>query len=331
MVNKNIFLIFIVILFPILNAMPANADDGYLWVPEKMIKGQLNHGMIVLDSPSNSSQLIILGTSNQDVAGVQKTVSITANNNHGIFEITPKSSGDVTISAVYQGVHFTADATVYSDVKRPSMLKIIIPTENIKTEKIQAAVYSLDENGSPVPVNHNTLIKISSSENIKTPRDVIIPFEQDHVFFPVIINGNGFFSASSQGFESYTIDIQKTLKKVDVNFGIAPQIAHENSMVYFYIQLEKDGKPYRPPYVVDAFLTSSDESVVSFSKEGRINKENRIFQYPWLMALQRGLHTLGMQALLIFWQVFPHLGLAVPIWLLEKQYLMQRLTSQHRR
>ena len=50
----------------------------------------------------------------------------------------PKSQGDITISAIYDGTQFDAHAKVYSDAKKPSMLKLIVPGEKIKAEKIIA-------------------------------------------------------------------------------------------------------------------------------------------------------------------------------------------------
>ena len=268
-----------------------NNSSNQLWVPEKMISGHKSYGMVVLDTTSNSNQLIILGTSNPDVATVQKSVIIPPNSNHGIFEINTKSKGSITINAIHNGQHYTANTIVYSDTKKPSTLEIVIPGENVKADTIYAAVYSLDENGSPIAVDRNTRIKLSSSETLKTPDRVVIPFESDHVFFPIKVNGNGFISASSQGFESSRVDIQKTLEDVNVNFDIAPKIAHENSIVYFYVQLEKDGKPFKPPYVVDAFLTSSDESVISFSKESVTNneKKNKLFSLSLVDGFAKGM------------------------------------------
>lgn len=275
--------------------IPAINDDEQtpasenIWVPQKMIKGHQSYGMVILDKTSNNNRIVILGTSNSDIADVEKNTVILAHQNHGIFEIVPKSQGDVTISAVHGGNQFDAATTVYSDAKKPSMLEIIVPGEKIKADKIDAVVYSLDDNGSSVAVDHNTRVKISSSENIKTPMDVMIPFGEDHAFFPITVNGNGFVSASSNGFEPSRVDLTKTLEDVNINFNVAPNIAHKNSLVYFYLQLEKDGKPYRPPYVVDAFLTSSNEGIVSFSKEGRTDYENnRVFSVSLVDGFAKG-------------------------------------------
>ncbi len=260
-----------------------------IWIPQKMIKGNQSYGMIILDKASNHNQLIVLSTTNPDIAEVQKNIVVRAHQNHGIFEIMPKSQGNIAISVVYDGNQFDAHAKVYSDAQKPSMLKLVAPGEKIKAEKINAAVYSLDDNGLPVAVEHNTRIKISSSENIQVPSDVVIQFGKDHVFFPVTVKGNGFVSVTSPGFESSEISLTKTVEDVDVNFDLAPNIAHSNSLVYFYLQLEKDGKPYRPPYVVDAFLTSSNEGVVSFSNDGRVGYEqNRIFPVSLVDGFAKG-------------------------------------------
>ncbi|KER05318.1 hypothetical protein AAA799E16_02043, partial [Marine Group I thaumarchaeote SCGC AAA799-E16] len=61
-------------------------------------------------------------------------------------------------------------------------------------------------------------------------------------------------------------EITKLQDEITVRVAVAPDVAMQNSKAFFYVWLEKDGKPFKPPYVTEAFLSSSDTEIVRFSE-----------------------------------------------------------------
>ena len=54
--------------------------------------------------------------------------------------------------------------------------------------------------------------------------------------------------------------------------AVAPNILREQSKGYFFVWLEKDGKPYVPPYVAHAYLSSSNLATARFNENPAIKQ-----------------------------------------------------------
>ncbi|PIY90083.1 MAG: hypothetical protein COY74_03400, partial [Nitrosopumilales archaeon CG_4_10_14_0_8_um_filter_34_8] len=237
-------------------------SNVHLWAPSKMIKGEIYEGLVVLPDASTTGDLVLVTTSDRTVLELSKSITILPESNHGIFEVKALKEGDARIFVSVNGEVTNTDVRVYSSASKPDKLGIFVPSNGTKANKVPVYVFVLDRNGSPAPVKQDGIIHLSSSsEMIKIPESVTIQNQIYYARFAAEVNGDGTITASAQNLKSHTINVKRHQENVDVLMGIAPNIALENSQVYYYVWLEKDGKPFRPPYVIDVFLSSNDPKV----------------------------------------------------------------------
>jgi hypothetical protein len=245
-----------------------NVENGmfksnvHLWVPSKMIKGETYEGLVVLSDAATGGDLILITSSDKTMIESPKSITILPESNHGIFEIKTLKEGDARIFASVNGEVSSVDVKVYSSNITPDKLGIFLPSNSTKTAKVPAYVFTLDRNGSPAPVIHDTMINLgSSSDMIKIPSSVTIQNQTYYAQFTAEVNGAGKITASAANLKPDTIHVTRQQENVDVMMAVAPNIALENSQVYYYVWLQKDGKPFKPPYVIDVFLSSNDPQV----------------------------------------------------------------------
>ncbi|PIN84589.1 MAG: hypothetical protein COV65_00270, partial [Nitrosopumilales archaeon CG11_big_fil_rev_8_21_14_0_20_33_24] len=238
-------------------------SNVHLWAPSKMIKGKIYEGLVVLPDASTTGDLVLVTTSDRTVLEISKSITVLPESNHGIFEVKALKEGDARIFVSVNGEVTNTDVRVYSSASKPDKLGIFVPSNGTKANKVPVYVFVLDRNGSPAPVKQDDVIihLSSSSEMIKIPESVTIQNQTYYARFAAEVNGDGTITASAQNLKSHTINVKRHQENVDVLMGISPNIALQNSQVYYYVWLEKDGKPFRPPYVIDVFLSSNDPKV----------------------------------------------------------------------
>ncbi len=240
-----------------------------LWAPSKMIKGETYEGLVVLSDAAAAGELVLITSSDKTVIEPPKSITVLPESNHGIFEIKTLKEGSARIFASVNGEVASTDVRVYSSASNPDKLGMFLPSNNTKTAKVPVYVFTLDRNGSPASVKHDVMIHLSSSSDmVRVPESVTIKNQTYYARFTAEVNGGGKITASAQNLKPDTVGVKRQQENVDVLMGIAPNIALENSEIYYYVWLEKDGKPFKPPHVIDVFLSSNDPKVARLAPRG---------------------------------------------------------------
>jgi len=244
-------------------------SNVHLWAPSKMIKGETYEGLVVLSDAATSGELVLITSSDKTIIEPPQSITILPESNHGIFEIKTLKEGNARIFASVNGEVTSTDVKVYSSSSTPDKLGMFLPSNSTKAAKVPVYVFTLDRNGSPASAKHDVIVHLSSSsEMIKVPESVTVKNQTYYSRFTAEVNGGGKITASAQNLKPDSVDVKRQQENVDVLMGIAPNIALENSQVYYYVWLEKDGKPFKPPHVVDVFLSSNDPKVARLAIRG---------------------------------------------------------------
>lgn len=243
---------------------------AYIWAPKNMIKGETYDAVIVLKQGTKYGDLALIATSDPTIIQVPESVSVLPHTNHGIFQIEALKEGKADVFASIGGELVETGVTVHSASRQPKALDILIPSNVTKAENMMGYVISVDSNGSPVPVKENIQVHISSSSMIDVPQTIEIKNGTHYSKFTANIMGSGKIFASAEGLNLAEQEITKQQDPITVKVGVAPDVAMQNSKAFFYVWLEKDGKPFKPPYVTEAFLSSSDVDLVRFSENQHI-------------------------------------------------------------
>ena len=256
---------------------------GYsVWIPQKMIVGKDYEGLVVLDQATNLDSTFFLSTSDKSTLDVPDSIVIPRFTNHGIFEIKPLREGNATIFAASGGNLVQKDTIIYTPNTQPASLEIVLPTNTTKAYDMLAYVFAKDQSGLPSPVGQDTEIDVITSSMIESPKAVTIPKGQYYAQLQLVTKGSGQISVSAQGLGVATANITKLNDDVQVRFAVAPDVVIPNSIAHYYIWLEKDGKPFKPPYVIHAVLTSENTDVARFGSNYDIKNSNDILHYTTL-------------------------------------------------
>lgn len=244
-------------------------NNVYLWVPSKMIKGETYEGLVVLSDATNAGELVLIASSDNTIIETQKSIAILPSSNHGIFEIKALKEGNAKIFASVNGEVASTDVMAYSSSSSPDKLSMFLPSNSTKTGKIPVYVFTLDRDGSPASVRDNVTVRLSSSSDmIKVPESVTIQNQTYYARFTAEVNGAGKITASAQNLKPDIISLKRQQENVNVLMGIAPNIALENSEIYYYVWLEKNGRPFKPLNVIDVFVSSNDPNVARLATRG---------------------------------------------------------------
>ncbi|MDE1872026.1 MAG: hypothetical protein KGH99_00945 [Thaumarchaeota archaeon] len=246
------------------NNTTGNAVGFTLWVPHKMLVGQDYEGIIILNKPTNNDNIFSLSASDKSTFQIPSSVSIPPFANHGVFPIKPLKDGDAIIFVALHGDLAQDKTTIYTSNTQASSLKIILATNTTKAQDMLAYVFSQDESGLPAQVSSDTEIFVTTSSMIMAPQNITIPKGQYYTQLPLVTKGSGSISVSADGLGVATADIAKVHDDVKIRLAVAPDVVLPNSLSYYYIWLEKDGKPFKPPYAIHASLTSSNTDVARF-------------------------------------------------------------------
>ena len=243
-------------------AQEYNSKLFELHIPEKMIEGYPYHGMITLFTPSSKDTLFVLESNNDFVLESDVSVLVQANQNHGIFNITPNNEGQAEITATFNGELSSAISVIYSEKSTPQKLQVVLPGNSTVTDELSGYVFLLDGNGFPIQSEFDRVISLVTSEKIIAPRQVTILNGSTNSGFDVTVRATGDITATGIGLISGTSTINKVQEKIDVKMAIAPNIALEESYVNYFIWLEKNGRPYNVPNILKVELQSSNTNVV---------------------------------------------------------------------
>lgn len=248
--------------------------DAYIWVPENIITGESYEAMIVTDSTSWAGKTAVISTDDPIIIQVPQSVTIMPHSNHGIFPLKPLRDGTAQIFALLDGNIISTKATVHSSNRQPEKLSIILASNSTKTDSIVGYVISVDGRGTPAPVPTDTTVQLFSSSLIEIDT-AKIRISKDHyqAKFHAKIRGSGNIYASAENYSIAERHIEKIIDDVTVKVAVAPNIMMENSKAFLFVWLEKDGKPFKLPYMTYAFVSSSNLKAI------RLNDTPMIKQY----------------------------------------------------
>ena len=238
-----------------------SSDKFDLFIPDKMIVGEFYHGMITLNNPSSDKTQFVININNNNLE-FDASVIILANQNHGIFDITPINKGTVEVFASYAGDTSSTVATIYSKKSDPQKLDLILPGDSTIASDLTGIVFVVDGNGLPVKADRDIAIGLTSTEKIHTLNKITIFNGTTNTMFDFTVKATGSITAISPNLSSDTESIEKNQKTIDVKIKVRPNIAAEGSEINYVIWLEIDGKPYTIPYPLTVQIQSSNTDVV---------------------------------------------------------------------
>ncbi|MGQ0772755.1 MAG: hypothetical protein ACT4NT_08310 [Nitrososphaerota archaeon] len=271
--KQEFFLILLFVPF-LIPAYGEITKEASLWIPENMITGETYEGVAILDNASPSGHVIILSTSDPSIMSVPESVSILPYQNHGIFKIKALRQGSIQVFVVVDGKISVSHAVIHSSSVVPEALSVLFPANKTKANTMIGYVVSVDSKGTPAPVSKDTQVTLSASQMITVDKKIQIEQGSHYAKFVANIKGSGKVFANAPGLELGESQITKLQDEVTVKLKVAPDIILENSRAYFYVWLEKDGKPFKPPYVVHAFLSSNNLGSIRFNENTQIRQHS---------------------------------------------------------
>ena len=240
------------------------ADEAYLWMPPEMIQGIEYEGLLALETSSGGTFFLIMEDSSKVITDY--SVTVLPGSNHGIFKIMPQQNGNISLYVDINGKLIETSSYVYSAGGKPHKLKIILPSNMTRTETMTGFVIATDNNGAPAIVKSDTKIHLDSSGSVFVPNSIIIPANSHYIKFKADVRGTGTIFASAPSFEHTEYKIKKEQNQIEIKIAVAPAIAAENSQTMVIIWFEKNGKPFKPPRVVDAQISSSNTDIARIEK-----------------------------------------------------------------
>ncbi len=271
--KRELFLILLFVPF-VIPACGEITKETSLWIPENMITGETYEGVAILSNASPSGYVIVLSTSDPSIISVPESVSVLPYQNHGIFKIKALHQGDIQVFAVVDGKIAVSQAMIHSSSVMPEALSVLFPANKTKANTVIGYVVSVDSKGTPAPVSKDTHVTLNSSPMITVDKKIQIKQGNHYAKFVANLKGSGKVFASAPGLELGENQITKLQDEVTVKVRVAPDIILENSRAYFYVWLEKDGRSFKPPYVVHAFLSSSNLGSIRFNENVQIKQHS---------------------------------------------------------
>jgi hypothetical protein len=238
----------------------------YLWAPTKMIEGKEYDALVVMKQAAKQKSIALITTSDPSALEVPASAAIMPYANHAVFKVKALKQGNVKIFATVHGELTSTSIEVYSSNQEPDSLKIILPVNSTKADRMLGYVFVLDRNGAPAAVQEDVKVGLSTSGMIEVPKNVVIKQHEYYAKFIADVKGSSRIFAGAQGLKLADVQIEKQQQEVSVRVAVAPNIALENSQSFFYVWLEKDDRPYVPPYATDVFVSSSEPSVAFFTR-----------------------------------------------------------------
>lgn len=231
-----------------------------IYIPDKMIVGEKYQGQITLQFGASEDREISISSDNNKVK-IPSTVIVQANQNHGIFDITPISEGTVKVTSLYDGNVVYVDSYIFIKKSSPITLNIVFPSLSTIANDLTGFVFVMDGSGAPVKSDKDIMVSLVATDKIFAPSNIVIKNGTTNTSFEMMIHGDGKVTASALGLFSASESILKTYDNVDVKIG-TPDLILENSRFNYVVWFEKDGLPYTIQRPVTGKIQSSDNDVV---------------------------------------------------------------------
>lgn len=123
---------------------------------------------------------------------------------------------------------------------------------------------------------------------LSVDEEVLIKNGTHYTKFVANIRGSGEVFATAQGLKTGHAHITKIQDEATVRIAVAPNIILENSRAYFYVWLEKDGRPFKPPYVTHAYVSSSNLDSIRFNENPYIKHSDSILKISLIEGIGSG-------------------------------------------
>ncbi|HWP78577.1 MAG TPA: hypothetical protein VNL34_02870 [Candidatus Nitrosotenuis sp.] len=231
-----------------------------------MITAESYEGVVVLDRAPSSGRMIMLSVDDPSILSVPNSVTVLPFQNHGVFEIKTHREGTAQVFAAVDGKTSTVSTKIHSSDVVPTALLVLFASNKTKADTVIGYVLSVDARGSPATVSKDTPVTLRSTALISVDEEVLIKNGTHHAKFVANIRGSGEVFATAQGLKTGHAHITKTQDEATVRIAVAPNIILENSRAYFYVWLEKDGRPFKLPYVTHAYVSSSNLDSIRFNE-----------------------------------------------------------------
>ncbi|HXG73659.1 MAG TPA: hypothetical protein VNK44_02410 [Candidatus Nitrosotenuis sp.] len=277
-----------ILMLPIILLAPAPAFAQMdLWVPRNMITSETYQGLVVLDAASPAGSTISLSVDDPSILAVPESVSVPPYKNHGIFEIKVLRDGPVKIFAAGSGKVSSINTEVRPSSATPAALSVLFASNKTKADTVVGYVLSVDAAGSPATVSKDTAITMTATSTISVDGQVTIKKGTHYARFTATVIGSGSVLASAPLLRAGEAHIEKLQDQVTVKISVAPDIIMENSKAYFYIWLEKDGRPFKPPYTTHAFVSSSNLNSIRFNENPHLG-QRAVLKVPLINGIGSG-------------------------------------------
>ncbi|MEO9309721.1 MAG: hypothetical protein ABI337_05440 [Nitrososphaera sp.] len=258
-----------------------------LWVPQNLITAETYQGLVVLDSASSTGSMISLSVDDPNALVIPKSVLVPPYKNHAIFEIKALHEGIVKIFAVGGGMVSNTQTEIHPSSTSAAALSVLFASNKTKADTVLGYVLSVDAGGSPAPVSKDTPVTLTTTSAISVNEKILIKKGTHYAKFIANVIGSGTVLASAPSLRAGEAHIEKLQDQVTVRTSVAPDIVMENSKAYFYVWLEKDGKPFKPPYTTHAFVSSSNLNSVRFNENPQIG-QHTVMKVPLVNGIGSG-------------------------------------------
>ncbi|MEW6043445.1 MAG: hypothetical protein AB1608_04215 [Thermoproteota archaeon] len=261
------------LMLPITLLVPAAAfAQTELWVPQDMITAETYEGLVVLERASPTGSMILLSTDSPNLLSIPESVSVPPYRNHAVFEIRTLQEGVAQIFAAGGGKVSSIQTEIHPSGTSPAALSVLFAANKTKAGTVVGYVLSVDASGSPAAVSKDTPVTLSTTSAISVDGDITIKKGTHYAKFFANVIGSGSVFATTPSLKAGGAHITKLQNQVTVRISVAPDIIMENSKAYFYVWLERDGRPFKPSYVTYAYISSSNLNSIRFNENPQLGQ-----------------------------------------------------------
>ncbi len=280
MLNKLFVIITVFALFILTSfADSYAATDATLWIPGDVILRENYHGLIIVDSNTNSDTTFDIITDNAEVIQlITEEVTVPAGKHHGIIQFITAGTGNAKIFAISQDTLLEKSINVVESAATPIKLDLIITTDivNVLTDenKHTGYVFLLNDFDNPVIAAEPIQVTLTNSGEISLPKNSItIEPGKHYATFKFEAKGTGSLTASAPNLEPDEDSISvNQADEIELHVEIAPEPVPTDSSAEIYFWLERDNRPYLAPHDIKISLSIDKSANLSFDSaiEGAI-------------------------------------------------------------
>lgn len=257
--KKSIVLVTLIFMISIVHAYADN--EFIIWIPEKMLIGEEYEGIVIARNATEHSRDVMLIS--DEKLSIPNHVTIKPYQNHAKFKIKPLIIGNSTVFGVLDENFATKSTNIYKNIQITNSLKIILQKKIV--DSAFGYIFLLDNNGIPVEAKKDMKIRLIAEGGVSVIDSITIKKGNYYASFIARVESDGKIYAVSEDARSTSIDVKRDTERIDIRLAVAPHIILPDSKAYFYVWLEKDGRPYTPKDPLNVILTSSNIDVASFN------------------------------------------------------------------